>query len=38
VDLAGLGPGRHNRPVRVDPAQDVVVVRTEPATVQVRIK
>ena len=38
VDLAGLGPGRYNRPVRVDPAQDVVVVRTEPATVQVRIK
>jgi hypothetical protein len=38
VDLAGLGPGRYNRPVRVDPARDVVVVRTEPSTVQVRIK
>jgi YbbR domain-containing protein len=38
VDLAGLGPDRYNRPVRVDPPQDVVVVRTEPATVQVRIK
>lgn len=38
VDLAGLGPGRYNRPVRVDPAQDVVAVRTEPAMVQVTIK
>jgi YbbR domain-containing protein len=38
VDLAGLGPGRYNLPVQVDPAQDVVVVRTEPATVQVRVK
>ncbi len=38
VDLAGLGPGRYNRPVQVDPARDVVVVRTEPATLQVRIK
>jgi len=39
VDLAGLGPGQYNnRPVRVDPEKDVVVVRTEPATVQVRIK
>jgi YbbR domain-containing protein len=38
LDLAGLGPGRYNRPVRVDPAQGVVAVRTEPATVQVTIK
>jgi YbbR domain-containing protein len=38
VDLAGMGPGRYNLPVRVEPAQDFVVVRTEPATVQVRIK
>jgi YbbR domain-containing protein len=38
VDLAGLRPGRYNRPVLLAPAQDVVVVRTEPATVQVRIK
>jgi YbbR domain-containing protein len=38
VDLAGLGPGRYNPPVRIDPLQDVVAVRTEPATVQVRIK
>jgi YbbR domain-containing protein len=38
VDLAGLGPGRYNRPVEVDPARDVAVVRTEPAMVQVRVK
>jgi YbbR domain-containing protein len=38
VDLAGLGPGRYNLTVRVEPAQDFVVVRTEPAVVQVRIK
>jgi YbbR domain-containing protein len=38
VDLAGLGPGRYNRAVQVDPAQDVVTVRTEPATVQVTIR
>lgn len=38
VDLAGLGTGQYNRPVRVDLAQNVVVVRTEPAKVQVRIK
>jgi YbbR domain-containing protein len=38
VDLAGLGSGRYNRPVQIDPPKDLVVVRTEPATVQVRIK
>ncbi len=38
VDLARLGPGRYNLPVQVDPAQDFVVVRTEPATVQVRVR
>ncbi len=38
VDLAGLGPGRYNLPVRLDPLQDVLVVRTEPATVRVRIE
>jgi YbbR domain-containing protein len=38
VDLAGLGPGRYNRSVQVDPAQDVVAVRTEPAAVQVTIR
>jgi YbbR domain-containing protein len=38
VDIAGLGPGRHTLPVRIDPSADFVVVRTEPATVEVRIK
>jgi YbbR domain-containing protein len=38
VDLADKGPGRYNLSVRVDPAQDFVVVRTEPAVVQVRIR
>jgi YbbR domain-containing protein len=38
VDLAGLGPGRYNLSVRVEPPPEVVVVRTAPATVQVRIK
>jgi YbbR domain-containing protein len=38
VDLAGLGPGRYNLSVRLDARQDVVVVRTEPSTVRVRIK
>jgi YbbR domain-containing protein len=38
VDLAGLEPGRYNLSVRVDPSPDFSVVRTEPATVQVRIK
>lgn len=38
VDLAGLGPGQYNLTVRVDPSPDFVVVRTEPATVRVRIR
>jgi YbbR domain-containing protein len=38
VDLAGLGPGRYNRPVRIDLAQDIVAIRTEPATVQITIR
>jgi YbbR domain-containing protein len=38
VDLAGLGPGRYNLTVRVDPPPDVVVVRIDPATVRVRIR
>lgn len=37
VDLAGLGPGRYNLPVRVEPAQNVEVLQTAPATVRVRI-
>ncbi len=38
VDLAGLGPGRYNLPVRVEPPQNVEVLQTDPATVRVRIK
>ncbi len=38
VDLAGLGPGRYNLTVRVDPPPDFEVLRIEPATVHVRIR
>jgi YbbR domain-containing protein len=38
VDLAGLGPGRYNLPVRVEPPQNVEVLQTDPATVRVRIR
>ncbi len=38
VDLAGLGPGQYNLSVLVDPLPDLVVVKSEPATVMVRIK
>jgi YbbR domain-containing protein len=38
VDLAGLGPGQYNLTVRVEPSPDFVVVKTEPATVKVRIR
>jgi YbbR domain-containing protein len=38
VDLAGLGPGRYNLPVRVEPPQNVAVLQTDPATVRVRIR
>jgi YbbR domain-containing protein len=38
VDLAGLGPGRYNLSVQVEPAQDLVMVHTEPAIVRVRVK
>lgn len=37
VDLAGLGPGRYNLPVRVDPPQNVEVLQTDPPSVRVRI-
>jgi hypothetical protein len=37
VDLAGLLPGRYNPPVRLEPPQGVIIVRSEPATVRVRI-
>jgi YbbR domain-containing protein len=38
VDLAGLGPGQYNLPVRLEPPKDFVALRTEPSTVRVRIK
>jgi len=38
VDLAGLGPGRYNLSVRIEPGHDVAVVGTNPSTVGVRIK
>jgi YbbR domain-containing protein len=38
VDLAGLGPGRYNLPVQVEPSRNFEVVRTQPARVSIRIK
>ena len=38
VDLAGLGPGRYNLPVRVDQPSDFGVSGVEPATAVVRIQ
>jgi len=38
VDLAGLGPGRYNLPVRTEPPEDVRLSHVEPPTIQVRIK
>jgi YbbR domain-containing protein len=38
VDLAGVPPGRFSLPVRVDPLAGLEVVRTEPATVDVRVR
>jgi len=38
VDLAGLGPGRYNLPVRVDQPTDFGVSGIAPATVAVRIR
>lgn len=38
VDLAGLGPGRYNLPVRVDPSPDFGVSRIEPAAAVVRVR
>jgi hypothetical protein len=38
VDATRLGPGRYNLPVKVESAETVTVLRTEPATVQVRIQ
>lgn len=38
VDLAGLGRGRYNLLVHVEPPQSVEILRVEPATVVARIK
>jgi len=38
VDLAGLGPGRYNLRVQVDPAQNFGVSGISPPTVDVTIK
>ena len=38
VDLAGLGPGRYNLRVQVDPAESFGVVAIDPAVVSVTIK
>jgi YbbR domain-containing protein len=38
VDLAGLGPGRYNLPIRVEPPRDLEVVRTQPAMVSVTVQ
>jgi len=38
VDLAGLGPGRYNLPVRVDQSSDFGVSGIEPPTAVVRIR
>jgi YbbR domain-containing protein len=38
VDLAGLGPGRYNLRVRVDPASSFGVVRIDPQNADVRVR
>ena len=38
VDVAGLGPGRYNLPVRTEPPEDVGLSRIEPPAIQVRIR
>jgi hypothetical protein len=38
VDLAGLGPGRYNLTVRVEPPPEIAAVKIEPASVRVRIR
>jgi hypothetical protein len=38
VDLAGMIPGQYNLSVKVEPPQGFVVVKTDPATVRVRIR
>jgi hypothetical protein len=38
VDLAGLGPGRYNLRVQVDPSEDFGIVTVTPTVVAVTIK
>ena len=38
VDLAGLGSGRYNLQVRVDPSQQFGIVSLQPAVVDVTIR
>lgn len=38
VDLAGLGPGRYNLPVRTEPAQQLSITEIDPPVVRVTIK
>jgi YbbR domain-containing protein len=38
VDLAGLGPGRYNLSVGIEPGRDYAIVKSEPSTVRVRVK
>lgn len=38
VDLAGLGPGRYNLPVRITPIPDLEIVGVQPATLAVRVR
>jgi hypothetical protein len=38
VDLAGLGPGRYNLRVQVDPAESYAVTAIEPAVAAVAIR
>jgi YbbR domain-containing protein len=38
VDLAGRGRGRYNLTISVDPPRDLVIIRTQPATVSVTVQ
>ena len=38
ADLAGLGPGRYNLPVRVDPMKNVTIQRVQPSQLDVRLR
>lgn len=38
VDLAGLGPGQYNLPVRLEPFPDLGISGTDPSTIVVRVR